>query len=88
MIDLTPKIPRTEESLCIGCGVCLAICPVKGLLRLSREEIIPGVEIWKVGMPPDSEAITLETGESLPQYCIKCRRCVEECPSGAKYFPS
>lgn len=65
------------------------MCPVKDLVRISREEVVPGVEVWTAGMPADVEGVreALE-GKSQPlaQYCARCGRCVEECPSGARAF--
>lgn len=84
------KVPRVREEVCIGCGVCVRVCPVEGVIKLDEEEILPGVIAAKAVMPVSVEEIKVAIGPSetcpLPEYCIKCRRCVDECPTEARTF--
>ena len=84
------KVPRTNEEFCIGCGVCVRVCPIEGVIKLVEEEVLPGVIVAKAGMPVSVEEIMVSIAPSvtcpLPEYCVNCRKCVEECPSGARTF--
>lgn len=85
-----PRTPKVSEELCIGCGVCARICPVPGVIKLSEEEILPGITTIIAGTPtsPSEIQVARDSSETytLPEYCIECRRCVEECPADAMSF--
>lgn len=85
-----PTAPKVSEELCIGCGVCARVCPVPGVIRLSEEEVLPGITMVIAGTPasPGEVQVAGDSSKvySLPEYCIECRRCVEECPADAMSF--
>lgn len=86
-----PKIPpEVNEDFCIGCGVCVKVCPVE-VVKLVDEDILEGVIASRAkneSLPSRmvKVAITLFKTGILPEICVKCRRCVEECPADARAF--
>lgn len=89
-IPSSPMIPKTREEFCIGCGVCAKVCPVKDVNEIVEEEVMPGVFLRVVEVPPSKEEmkVALEGGETckLSDFCIRCRKCVDECPADARVF--
>jgi ferredoxin len=61
---------KIDEEKCIGCGVCIHVCP-NSVLKLVVNEILG----------PDLKKFYCKISE--PEKCTNCGRCVEECPSGA-----
>lgn len=86
-----PKIPpEVNDDFCIGCGVCAKVCPIE-VIKLEEEEILEGVVSSRAkneSLPKRmvKVALILFKTQSLPQICVECRRCVEECPAGARIF--
>lgn len=86
-----PKIPpEVNDDFCIGCGVYVKVCPVE-VIQLENEEILEGVMTSRAkneSLPSRmvKVALTLFKTDSLPEICVECRRCVEECPTGARTF--
>jgi ferredoxin len=58
--------PCVDEERCIGCGVCIRVCP-SSALRLKAEEA------------SSSEVRRLYCEVYRPEACIDCGRCLEEC---------
>ncbi|MDI6704335.1 MAG: 4Fe-4S binding protein [bacterium] len=89
-VPTEPKVPKTNEDLCIGCSVCVKICPVKDVISLVKEPVLEGVFSVIAEIPKDKMDIKVAIGDgktcSLPEFCIRCRRCVEECPTDARTF--
>ena len=60
---------KWEKSLCDACGVCVAACPEKAILevtrKLTKDPVLPG-------------NVTINTDN-----CVACRWCDEICPSNA-----
>jgi ferredoxin len=84
-----PSIPRTREEFCIGCGVCEKVCPVKDVNEIVSEEVLGGVVSTIVEVPKTKREmkVAVEGGSvELLQFCIRCRRCVDECPADARIF--
>ena len=75
-IPTEPKVPKTKEDFCIGCGVCVKVCP-KGINILVKKPVLEGVMAVV--------AVTAQTSD-LAEFCIRCRKCVEECPAEARTF--
>ncbi len=86
-----PKIPpEVTEDFCIGCGVCAKVCPIE-VIKLEGEDILEGVVASRAkneSLPKRmvKVALILFKTQSLPQICVECRRCVEECPADARTF--
>ncbi len=82
--------PEVDEDFCIGCGICVKVCPVE-VIKLESENILDGVMASRAkneSLPKRmvKVALILFKTHSLPEICIKCRRCVEECPTDARTF--
>lgn len=85
-----PKVPEVIEEFCIGCGVCVKVCPIE-IIGLENEYVLEGVVASRTKNKslPDrmvKVALTLFKTGSLPEICVKCKRCVEECPADARTF--
>jgi ferredoxin len=89
-IPSVPSVPETREDFCIGCGTCVRVCPVKDVNELVKEEVLPGVEaaIGEIPRSKREKMVSVDHGDTctLAEFCIKCRRCVEECPVDARTF--
>ena len=85
-----PKVPETLEEFCIGCNICVKVCPVKDVNISVKEELLEGVfsVIAEIPLPKrDIEVAVLPSGTCpLAEFCIRCRKCVEECPADARTF--
>jgi ferredoxin len=56
----TLTIPKVEENLCIGCGGCESICPV----RPKKAIIVKALKIHKIiEIPKEDEATQVEVDE-------------------------
>ena len=56
-------IPKVNEKLCIGCGACQQICPI----RPKRAITIKGVsQQFPVEKPREEAAVKLEAEEDFP----------------------
>jgi pyruvate ferredoxin oxidoreductase delta subunit len=61
--------PKTDEALCIACGLCDIFCPDASRLIAARKNPIVG--------------LTREYYDFNPFYCKGCGICAQECPTGA-----
>jgi ferredoxin len=68
-------LPRIDEEKCVGCGVCVDVCP-KGLLVLMPRS----QKTYVACSSRDSGAATMK---SCKVGCIGCRKCEKACPTGA-----
>ena len=64
-------IVQVDSELCIGCGICIARCPMEAL-RLEKRTT-----------PSPAEGNTKQTAVLAPQRCIGCGLCITRCPVGA-----
>lgn len=62
--------PRVEEERCMGCGVCIRVCPTLAL-RLVAHEV------------SSSELRRFLCEVHEPERCTGCGKCIDECPSRA-----
>lgn len=90
VISKEPKVPETVEEFCIGCNVCVKVCPVEGINELVKEPILEGVFSAIAQIPPHKREakVTINSSKvyTLAEFCIKCKKCVEECPADARKF--
>lgn len=88
-IPKEPKVPETIEEFCIGCNVCVKVCPVKEVNKLVKESLLGGIFSAIAEIPSDKRNVNVSTPSgtcSLPEFCVQCRKCVEECPADARTF--
>ncbi len=73
----TPAIRSVvDEDVCIGCGVCVEICPVEAIELV--EEPVP-VVTFGVETVIEGKKRVARVGDG----CIGCGSCASYCPSGA-----
>ena len=79
----TPAVTSVvDELICVGCGVCVDVCPVDALEL--TEEAVPVVTFGVATVVSQMKKVA-KTGDG----CIGCGSCASYCPSGAmslKYF--
>jgi ferredoxin len=82
-------VPKTDESICIGCGVCRSVCPVPDLIELVEEEVFSKVFVKIADIPEEKKGVRIvwdKESKELEQVCRECKKCVEECPASARHF--
>jgi dihydropyrimidine dehydrogenase (NAD+) subunit PreA len=45
------RIPRVDESECVGCNLCWLVCPVEGCITMDRVDIGVAPESWDQRVP-------------------------------------
>jgi len=50
------RIPRVDESECVGCNLCYLVCPVKGCITMEEVDLKLPPESWeqRTASAPDS----------------------------------
>ena len=74
-ICLENGIAHVNTRLCVGCGMCAAVCPNKLI------SIMPDVE--KVIVTCSNTEKGALTRKECSHGCIACKKCEKECPVGA-----
>ena len=70
-------LPKIDKAKCTGCGACARACPHKLLKKIDTERKAPLVLCSCVSdKKPD-------VVKNCSMSCIKCQRCVRECPEQA-----
>ncbi len=69
-----------ESAKCIGCKMCMRVCPAKAIEIVQAGEEIKTLE--------DGKQITIKKYECIMNLdrCIYCAQCVEACPKKALAF--
>ena len=68
--DWRSMYPKTDEDVCIACGVCWLFCPDDSRVLVPRQRKTPG-------------AATPRYYDFNFKYCKGCGICAKECPTGA-----
>ncbi|MCA9666140.1 MAG: pyruvate:ferredoxin (flavodoxin) oxidoreductase [Myxococcales bacterium] len=86
--SIAREIPIWNESICIDCGLCAAVCPhtairVKAYQPQSRAGAPEGFKhkVWKSKDLPAGTELTVQVA---PDDCTGCGVCVEVCPARDK----
>ncbi len=70
-----------DSSKCIGCQMCVRVCPAKALeIKLSAEQ--PPAPVQAEGQPPVPAKRKFDCFMHL-DHCVYCAQCVETCPKDA-----
>ncbi|MFQ3670822.1 MAG: pyruvate:ferredoxin (flavodoxin) oxidoreductase, partial [Verrucomicrobiia bacterium] len=89
--NLTPELPAWDETLCIQCNKCVAVCPHAAIrAKFYPETALARAPATFKSAPFRSAAFPENryTLQIAPEDCTGCTLCVEVCPAKAKDQPT
>jgi ferredoxin len=77
------KTLSLDETRCVGCGLCLAVCP-HGVFRLeARPRLERGPRTDSDSSPGPDSGRGLRAAIVARQACMECGACAKNCPTEA-----
>ncbi|MCS3923090.1 indolepyruvate ferredoxin oxidoreductase subunit alpha [Methanosalsum natronophilum] len=72
MAKKNKRVEQAEE-ICIGCGICVSICPVNNKVEKKNDDFNPDTAKLAIKVYSGKAFVDQDT-------CIKCGSCVKICP--------
>jgi len=70
-VEVVGITAEVDESMCIGCGQCVEVCPYNAIEMVERTELI------------DMDNVSIRKAHVLEAMCKGCGTCVGQCPAKA-----
>ena len=74
-IIMVDDFPLISPELCVGCGICVEVCP-KNIMELAPIDA-------RVLIQCSTKEIANKSKKVCGMSCTYCKKCVKECPAGA-----
>ena len=72
-----------EQEKCIGCNMCVRVCPAKAIKIIPSETAKPAVAKPAMSDKPETPAKRIFDCLMDLTHCIYCAQCVDTCPKDA-----